>query len=143
MKTIDGERAQYIAVRLNSGIQSDLYRFGKIGIIDITKNYHAEIDEMITHYYRFMQKDVDNLHRLKNYFNKYCPLPVNLLMLRDESNIKTLEYSSKVPGYEHEITEFQLTWNELIITFKSEDNHTQSISLNDAKELAAAILEKP
>lgn len=142
MKTIDGYKAQALISRFSIAFNSALNNFERTGILlqDKVKDYHSELDEMLSNSHMYLKKEIEYLQLLKNYFNKYAPLPVT--PLRDPSNIKTLEYHSSVPGYEYEKTIFDITWNELIIYFPGEHSK-QSISLNDAKKLAAAILEKP
>lgn len=137
MKTIDGDKARWIIEKLFLQPGTALFDFCFTGVLKETDKplYYKELNEMLSNKPKYLKKDYDNILKLKKYFDKWAPV-----ITREPANIKTLEYTSSVPGYEYENTIFDITWNELIIYFPGEHSK-QSISLKDAKLLALEILK--
>jgi hypothetical protein len=144
MKSISGQRAQWIAEDFNTGKEGDLYKFAITGIINSEKanSYHAEIDEMLSRPETMLRKHFDDVKLLKKYFNKFAPQDTKKPLLRDPANITEIEFPNIV--YSGEITRFRVTWNEvgIILIRPDEDDLHFSISLEDGKQLAKIILSK-
>jgi methyl coenzyme M reductase subunit C-like uncharacterized protein (methanogenesis marker protein 7) len=77
MKTINIYRAQILISRLELDYRSALLEFEMTGVLnqDRITEYHSEIEEMLSQPHYLLQKQIDGLHLLKNYFNKFAPLP--------------------------------------------------------------------
>jgi len=137
MKTITMDSAQAIIYRLNLPKYSWLSDFEKTGVINKRPNYHHEIDEMLANPHRYLKKELDDIQKLKNYFNKVAPLSY----FRDPANVKTFEFHNIT--HAGESTSFVLSWNELGIILKQPGaaDTIFSISLENGKELALEILK--
>jgi hypothetical protein len=139
MKTINGDRAKWIAERLRfkmaPNTHAALIKFAGDGTLveNMASNYHSEVDHLLSHQEWFRQCDVDDLKLLKKYLTKYAPVNIRD---RDPENIKHLEYNNQ--RYQGEKIRVQITWSELIITDSM--GEVNSISLDDARALARAIL---